>query len=91
MSGSGTGISLSRIIDRSWWVVTDPLSLLPFPLRFVLLAIAWGSAIFLVHKIVTSETSEAASQYDPFSILGIVASSTEKEIKKRYKKLSLKQ
>ncbi|KAG8899569.1 secretory subunit [Tulasnella sp. 403] len=54
-----------------------------------LLTIAgWAVFAFLVYKVATTEVENKI--YDPFEILGIRSGATEKEIKKHYKKLSLK-
>lgn len=62
-----------------WW----------FVFRAVVLLVGWASAAYLVHRIATAAKNSTHAVYDPFEILGIAASATEKEIKRRYRKLSV--
>lgn len=50
----------------------------------------WASVGYLIHKIANASTNSSHSVYDPFSILGIAVGATEKEIKKHYKRMSIK-
>ena len=56
----------------------------------LLVVVGWISVFFLVQRIANAASNSSHAVYDPFSILGITASATEKEIKKHYKKLSIK-
>ncbi|KAE8226952.1 hypothetical protein CF319_g532 [Tilletia indica] len=58
--------------------------------RFLFIVIGWSAVAYLFQKIANSATNSTHPVYDPFTILGIKASATEKEIKKHYKKLSVK-
>ena len=48
----------------------------------------WTSVVLLSWKLLNTKSDNKV--YDPFEILGIRSGSTEKEIKKHYKRLSLK-
>lgn len=50
----------------------------------------WSSVVFLAHRIANASNTASHAVYDPFNILGIAVGATEKEIKKHYKKLSVK-
>lgn len=50
----------------------------------------WAGVAYLFHRIANTATSSSHAVYDPFQILGIAVGATEKEIKKHYKKLSIK-
>ncbi|TFK88071.1 DnaJ-domain-containing protein [Polyporus arcularius HHB13444] len=56
--------------------------------RTVILLIGWSIVAFFLYKI--SNTENNTKLYDPFEILGISTSTTTKEIKSHYKKLSRK-
>ncbi|KAG8826554.1 secretory subunit [Serendipita sp. 411] len=56
--------------------------------KTIFLSIGWLIFAGLVYFVLN--TSSTLTVYDPFTILGISSSATEKEIKKFYKKLSLK-
>ncbi|KAL9938775.1 hypothetical protein V8E36_002494 [Tilletia maclaganii] len=58
--------------------------------RFLFIILGWAAVAYLFQKIANAATNSTHAVYDPFAILGIKASSTEKEIKKHYRKLSLK-
>ncbi|KAK0535146.1 secretory subunit [Tilletia horrida] len=58
--------------------------------RFFLLLVGWSAVAYLFQKIANAATNSTHPVYDPFAILGIKSSATEKEIKKHYKKLSIK-
>lgn len=55
----------------------------------LLVVVGWAVIGFMVYLIITTEIKQA-KLYDPYDILGISSSSTEKQIKKAFKKLSLK-
>ncbi|ORY53393.1 Sec63 Brl domain-domain-containing protein [Leucosporidium creatinivorum] len=56
--------------------------------RYILLALGWVAFAVVVQKASTIEGESVA--FDPFKILGVSTSATEKEIKKHYRKMSLK-
>ncbi|KAL7423633.1 secretory subunit [Cryptotrichosporon argae] len=56
--------------------------------RLVPLLAAWALLAYLAHGLYRAPAGEARV-YNPFEILGIGSASTEKQIKKHYKKLSL--
>lgn len=58
--------------------------------RTLFLTLGWAAVAFLAHKLSTITVSSTNKIYDPFSILGLSASSTEQQIRKHYRKLSLK-
>lgn len=58
--------------------------------RILFVVIGWIAVGFLFHTIANSATTESHIMYDPFAILGIAASATEKQIKSHYKRLSIK-
>lgn len=49
----------------------------------------WALLAYLSYGLVTNPPAAGMTIYNPFEILDISSSSTEKEIKKRYRKLSL--
>ena len=55
---------------------------------FVLIA-GWAAVAYLMRCIATAASTSMHAVYDPFQILGIAASATEKEIRRRYRKLSV--
>ena len=57
--------------------------------RLVLIALGWACVALLVRAIANSAANSTHKIYDPFSILGIDTSASEKDIKRRYRKLSL--
>ncbi|GAA5860434.1 hypothetical protein JCM8547_000303 [Rhodosporidiobolus lusitaniae] len=57
-------------------------------IRHVLLALGWVAFAFVVQQ--ASSIKGEGPQFDPFAILGVSSGSTEKQIKKHYRKLSLK-
>ncbi|GAA5944433.1 protein-transporting protein SEC63, partial [Sporobolomyces koalae] len=59
----------------------------PYFLR-LLLAVGWVAFAVVVQR--ASRIEGEAAQFDPFTILGVSTSATEKQIKKHYKRLSLK-
>ncbi len=58
--------------------------------RAVFVFAGWGVVAYLFQTILNTATNSSHAVYDPFNILGIAASATEKEIKKHYKRLSVK-
>lgn len=50
---------------------------------------AWAFLAYLLYGIYVAPPVVGETPYDPFEVLGITSSSTEKQIKKHYKKLSL--
>ncbi|UZJ56030.1 hypothetical protein CBS101457_005350 [Exobasidium rhododendri] len=58
--------------------------------KLLLLVAGWASVAFLFHKIANTSDNSSHAVYDPFKILDIAVGATEKEIKKHYKKLSIK-
>lgn len=57
--------------------------------RLALLAAGYALLAFLCIRIVNAPPTSGGVVYNPFEILGLGDSSTEKQIKKHYKKLSL--
>ncbi|EST06776.1 DnaJ [Kalmanozyma brasiliensis GHG001] len=58
--------------------------------RAVFVLAGWGIVAYLFQTILNTAANSSHAVYDPFQILGITASATEKEIKKHYKRLSVK-
>ncbi|KAJ1021801.1 hypothetical protein NDA13_005414 [Ustilago tritici] len=58
--------------------------------KAVLVLAGWGIVAYLFQVILNTAANSSHAVYDPFQILGIAASATEKEIKKHYKRLSVK-
>ncbi|KAG4304493.1 hypothetical protein PORY_002203 [Pneumocystis oryctolagi] len=56
--------------------------------KVVFVCIGWFLVIYILHKISSIKVNHKI--WDPYEILGISMDSSEKEIRKRYKKLSLK-
>ncbi|KAG8865289.1 secretory subunit [Tulasnella sp. 330] len=56
--------------------------------KAVAVTAGWVLFAYLAHKVATTNTETTV--YDPFQILGLSYGTTEKEIKRHYKKLSLK-
>lgn len=50
----------------------------------------WACAAFVAKRVSNAAANSQHSVYDPFTILGIAANAAPKEIKKHYKKLSVK-
>ncbi|OXG30931.1 translocation protein SEC63 [Cryptococcus neoformans Ze90-1] len=57
--------------------------------RIFLLLSAWALLGYLVYSLATAPKVQGGTVYNPFEILGLSSSATEKQIKKHYKKLSL--
>lgn len=57
--------------------------------RIVLLSLGWALLAFLCYKVANAPSVAGEVVYNPFEILGISDKSTDKQIKKHYKKLSL--
>ncbi|KAJ1021913.1 hypothetical protein NDA16_003675 [Ustilago loliicola] len=58
--------------------------------KAVFVLAGWGIVAYLFKTILNTAANSSHAVYDPFQILGIAASATEKEIKKHYKRLSVK-
>lgn len=58
-------------------------------LHWVLLAAGWAAVALLFKKVAYLVSHSEHKVYDPFSILGIAATATEREIRRRYRKLSV--
>ncbi|KAN0062721.1 secretory subunit [Thecaphora frezii] len=58
--------------------------------RFLVVVAGWSIVAFLFQKILNTAANSSHAIYDPFQILGIATTATEKEIKKHYKRLSVK-
>ncbi|KAK9373153.1 uncharacterized protein V1513DRAFT_383199 [Lipomyces chichibuensis] len=56
----------------------------------ICIALGWIILIVVAYFIHSQETSEDLKRFDPYEILGIPYSATDREIKSRYRKLSLK-
>ena len=64
-----------------------------FSMRSLLCAVGWLSIALLVQRISASGIAGSASgtgAFDPYDILGVASSASEREIKSAYRKLSLK-
>lgn len=61
-----------------------------YPIAYaVLLIIGWAAVAFLVRGIAYANANSTHAVYDPFEILGIAADASMREIRRRYRKLSL--
>ncbi|TKY86985.1 hypothetical protein EX895_003662 [Sporisorium graminicola] len=58
--------------------------------KAVFVLAGWGIVAYLFQTILNTASNSSHTVYDPFQILGLAASATEKEIKKHYKRLSVK-
>ena len=58
--------------------------------KAVFVLAGWGIVAYLFQTILNTASNSSHAVYDPFQILGIAASATEKEIKRHYKRLSVK-
>lgn len=58
--------------------------------RVLFVLLGWSAVGYLAHRIANTVSTSSHAVYDPFQILGLAAGATEKEIKKHYKKLSIK-
>ncbi|KAK9490707.1 hypothetical protein V1508DRAFT_399623 [Lipomyces doorenjongii] len=56
----------------------------------IFIALGWIILIVVAYFIHSQETPEDLKRFDPYEILGIPYSATDREIKSRYRKLSLK-
>lgn len=56
----------------------------------IILILGWGAILYIALYLTGPGTGDGLSFYDPYEILGIASSSTEKQIKSHYRKLSLK-
>lgn len=57
--------------------------------RNIFLAIGWLLMAFLIEVMRKQQAPESTVSYDPYEILGVAYTSTEKEVKSVYRKLSL--
>jgi len=57
--------------------------------RIIPLLALWALFAYLVHGLLNAAPVPGQTVYNPFEILGISSGSTEKQIKKHYRKLSL--
>ncbi|BFZ54916.1 secretory subunit [Savitreella phatthalungensis] len=64
-------------------LVTSVLSV-----KTALLVGGWATVAYLAHKVINTKREQTF--YDPYEILGIATSATEKEIKRHFKRLSIK-
>lgn len=51
--------------------------------------LGWALVAYLVRRIANAAANGTHTVYDPFSILGLATSATEREIKRQYRKLSI--
>lgn len=58
--------------------------------RFLFVVFGWAAVAFLTQRVANAASNSQHSIYDPFQILGLAAGAGEKEIKKHYKRLSIK-
>ncbi|PWN50543.1 hypothetical protein IE53DRAFT_379678 [Violaceomyces palustris] len=58
--------------------------------RILFVLAGWTAVFYLFKQILSAASNSSHKVYDPFQILGIATSATEKEIKKHYKRLSVK-
>ncbi|KAF8473578.1 Sec63 Brl domain-containing protein [Kalaharituber pfeilii] len=56
--------------------------------RFISIVLGWGLFAYMVYLIVTT-TTKVSKIWDPYEILGISTSASEKDIKKHYRKLAM--
>ncbi|WFD31772.1 secretory subunit [Malassezia sp. CBS 17886] len=70
-----------RLLRRSPWKVA---------VRIVVIAAGWALVAYLMRVIAVAASNSVHKLYDPFEILGIATSATEKEVRRQYRKLSLK-
>ncbi|KAK9451694.1 uncharacterized protein V1518DRAFT_409275 [Limtongia smithiae] len=61
-----------------------------FTLANILLGLGWVLFFAIAYFIYSNDSHEDIVRFDPYEILGVPYSATEKEIKSRYRKLSLK-
>lgn len=59
-----------------------------FSFRYITLTLGWAVVAYLAYRI--ANTKRESNYWNPYDILGISESASEKEIKKHYKKLSIK-
>lgn len=58
--------------------------------RFISIVFGWVLFAYMVYLIATTKNAEGKKIWDPYDILGISTSATEKQIKSHYRRLSLK-
>ncbi|CCG81531.1 putative Protein translocation complex componenet [Taphrina deformans PYCC 5710] len=59
-----------------------------FTSRYIILSIGWAVVAYLAYRVATTE--RVSKYWNPYEILGVDESATEKEIKKHYKRMSIK-
>ena len=58
-------------------------------MRGAILVCGWAVVVYLFRRVLEAAKNSELNLYDPFAILGIAASATEREIRRRYRRLSL--
>lgn len=61
-----------------------------FTLGNLFILIGWAVILYLAQYLSVKEIKNTIALFDPFEILGVATSATEKEIKSHYRKLSIK-
>ena len=65
---------------------TSPISSI---VRGLMLVCGWAAVAYLFQRVIQVAKNSGFVAYDPFSILGIATSATEREIRRQYRRLSL--
>ena len=65
---------------------TSPISSI---VRGLILVCGWAAVAYLFQRVIQVAKNSGFAAYDPFSILGIATSATEREIRRQYRRLSL--
>lgn len=65
---------------------TSPVSSI---VRGLILVCGWAAVAYLFQRVIQVAKNSGFVAYDPFSILGIATSATEREIRRQYRRLSL--
>lgn len=65
---------------------TSPVSSI---VRGLILVCGWAAVAYLFQRVIQVAKNSGFAAYDPFSILGIATSATEREIRRQYRRLSL--
>ena len=65
---------------------TSPISSI---VRGLILVCGWAAVAYLFQRVIQVAKNSGFVAYDPFSILGIATSATEREIRRQYRRLSL--
>ncbi|CAO1620499.1 unnamed protein product [Sympodiomycopsis kandeliae] len=58
--------------------------------KLLFVVVGWAAVAYLSQRVANAASNSQHAIYDPFQILGLAAGAGEKEIKKHYKKLSIK-